>query len=65
VAHAPALSGADAAPAATAGGEHAARAVGAPLDSFLLLRDHVRGTFAFNRTTLAGHAIGAIVVELV
>jgi len=65
VAHAPALSGADAAPAATAGGEHAARAVGAPLDSFLLLRDHVRGTFAFNRTSLAGHAIGAIVVELV
>ena len=65
MAHAPALSGADAAPAATAGGEHAARAVGAPLDSFLLLRDHVRGTFAFNRTSLAGHAIGAIVVELV
>nr|HET7860070.1 ATP-binding protein [Caldimonas sp.] len=32
---------------------------------FLLLRDHVRGTFAFNRTSLAGHAIGAIVVEVV
>ncbi len=36
-----------------------------PLDSFLLLRDHVRSTFAFNRTTLAGHAIGAIIVETV
>ena len=36
-----------------------------PLDSFLLLRDHVRSTFAFNRTTLAGHAIGAIIVEIV
>jgi signal transduction histidine kinase len=36
-----------------------------PLDSFLLLRDHIRGTFAFNRTTLAGHAIGAIIVEIV
>ncbi len=36
-----------------------------PLDSFLLLRDHVRSTFAFNRTTLAGHAIGAIIVEVV
>jgi len=35
-----------------------------PLDSFLLLRDHVRSTFGFNRTTLAGHAIGAIIVEM-
>ena len=36
-----------------------------PLDDYLLLRDHVRGTFAFNRTSLAGHAIGAIIVEMV
>ena len=28
----------------------------APLDSFLLLRDHVRGLFAFNKTSLAGGA---------
>ena len=48
--------GAPAAREVPAGGE-------APLDSFLLLRDHVRGTFAFNRTSLAGHAIGAIIVE--
>jgi signal transduction histidine kinase len=65
VAHAPgALSAAGTAPAhdapalAGAGGE-------TPLDSFLLLRDQVRGTFAFNRTSLAGHAIGAMVVEVV
>ena len=31
----------------------------------LLLRDHVRGTFAFNRTSLAGHAVGAIIVEMI
>jgi signal transduction histidine kinase/CheY-like chemotaxis protein len=37
----------------------------APLDSFLLLRDHVRGTFAFNRTSLAGHFVGALVIELI
>ena len=37
----------------------------APVDNYLLLRDHVRGTFAFNRTSLAGHAIGAIVIELI
>ena len=37
----------------------------APLDSFLLLRDHARGTFAFNRTSLAGHAIGAIIIEMI
>jgi signal transduction histidine kinase/CheY-like chemotaxis protein len=37
----------------------------APVDRFLLLRDQVRGTFAFNRTSLAGHAIGAIIVEIV
>jgi signal transduction histidine kinase/CheY-like chemotaxis protein len=36
-----------------------------PVDSTLLLRDHVRGTFAYNRTTLAGHAVGAIIVEIV
>ena len=35
------------------------------VDSTLLLRDHVRGTFAYNRTTLAGHAVGAIIVEIV
>ncbi|HEY4958281.1 MAG TPA: HAMP domain-containing sensor histidine kinase, partial [Caldimonas sp.] len=63
MAHAPgALSAAGTLPAraapAVAGGE-------TPLDSFLLLRDHVRGTFAFNRTSLAGHAIGAIIVEVV
>jgi hypothetical protein len=37
----------------------------APLDSFLLLRDHVRGLFAFNKTSLAGHAIGAIIIEMI
>ena len=37
----------------------------APLDQFLLLRDHVRGLFAFNRTSLAGHAIGAIIIEMI
>ena len=36
-----------------------------PLDAFLLLRDQVRGTFAFNRTSLAGHFVGASVVELI
>ena len=38
---------------------------GRPVDGFLLLRDHVRGTFAFNRTSLAGHAIGAVIVEII
>ena len=37
----------------------------APLDSFLLLRDQARGTFAFNRTSLAGHAIGGVIIEMV
>ena len=37
----------------------------APLDGFLLLRDRVRGLFAFNRTSLAGHAIGAIIIEMI
>jgi two-component system, sensor histidine kinase len=36
-----------------------------PLDDFLLLRDQVRGTFAFNRTSLAGHFVGALVIELI
>ena len=27
--------------------------------AFALLRDQVRGTFAFNRTSLAGHLVGA------
>ena len=62
MAHAPSLSGAGAPPASV---DAAARDGVAPLDGFLLLRDHVRGTFAFNRTTLAGHAIGAIIVEMV
>ena len=39
--------------------------LGPPLDRFLLLRDLVRGTFAFNRTSLAGHFVGALVVELI
>jgi len=37
----------------------------APLDRYLLLRDHARGTFAFNRTSLAGHGIGAILILIV
>jgi len=65
MAHAPALSGAGGPPAAAAAGDGASRDAVAPLDSFLLLRDHVRGTFAFNSTSLAGHAIGAIIVEIV
>ena len=36
-----------------------------PLDGFLLLRDQVRGTFAFNRTSLAGHFVGALAIELI
>jgi signal transduction histidine kinase len=36
-----------------------------PLDDFLLLRDQVRGTFAFNRTSLTGHFVGAVVIELI
>jgi signal transduction histidine kinase/CheY-like chemotaxis protein len=36
-----------------------------PLDPFLLLRDEVRGIFAYNRTSLAGHFVGALVVELI
>jgi len=65
VALAPSLNAVGATPATTAGVDAAARDGAAPLDGFLLLRDHVRGTFAFNRTSLAGHAIGAIVVEIV
>ncbi|MGZ8259347.1 MAG: sensor histidine kinase, partial [Caldimonas sp.] len=52
-------------PGAGVAGDARAHAADPPLDSHLLLLDHVRGTFAFNRTSLAGHAIGAIVVELV
>ena len=37
----------------------------APLDAFLLLRDHVRGLFAFNRTSLAGHAVAAVIIEMI
>ena len=48
------------------GSAPAANAVeGKPVDGFLLLRDHVRSTFAFNRTSLAGHAIGAVIVEII
>jgi signal transduction histidine kinase len=64
MAHAPAaLNAAGALPARTAA---RLASVGAetPLDGFLLLRDYVRSTFGFNRTTLAGHAIGAIIVEM-
>ena len=53
--------------ALTAAGGPAAAAVPpaeAALDGFALLRDQVRGTFAFNRTTLAGHFVGALVVLL-
>ena len=54
-------------PGAAASGEDAVPSAqgDAPLDGYLLLRDHVRGTFAFNRTSLAGHAIGAIIIEMV
>ncbi len=51
--HGPAVAG----PAAAAGP--------APVDAFLLLRDHVRSTFAFNRTSLAGHAVGAAIVQII
>ncbi|MCE9660954.1 MAG: response regulator [Burkholderiales bacterium] len=34
----------------------------APLDTFALLRDQVRGTFAFNRTSLVGHFVGALLI---
>jgi two-component system, sensor histidine kinase len=34
----------------------------APLDAFALLRDQVRGTFAFNRTSLVGHFVGALLI---
>jgi hypothetical protein len=37
----------------------------APLDAFALLRDQVRGTFAFNRTSLAGHLVGAVLIVLI
>ncbi|HEY2558283.1 MAG TPA: ATP-binding protein [Caldimonas sp.] len=61
-----ALSGATAAPPAVDGVDTPAPPAGVPpVDGTLLLLDHVRGTFAFNRTSLAGHAIGAIVVEIV
>ena len=39
--------------------------VEAPLDTFALLRDQVRGTFAFNRTSLAGHLVGAVLIVLI
>ena len=67
VAHAPARiergRGRGDAPLAAADARRRPRAE-APLDSFLLLRDHVRGLFAFNRTSLAGHAVGALIVEI-
>ena len=33
--------------------------------AFALLRDKARAMFAYNTTSLAGHAVGALVVELV
>ena len=36
-----------------------------PIDRFLLLRDQARGMFAFNRTSLAGHGVGAILILIV
>ena len=64
MAHAPAaLSAAGELPARTAA-RLASIGAETPLDGFLLLRDYVRSTFGFNRTTLAGHAIGAIIVEM-
>ena len=39
--------------------------VEAPLDAFALLRDQVRGTFAFNRTSLAGHLVGAVLIIMI
>ena len=61
------LSGAVAAPPAAPGATAAPADAGdeTPVDAFLLLRDHVRGLFAFNRTSLAGHAIGAIIIEMI
>ncbi|MEO8835461.1 MAG: hypothetical protein ABI364_01840, partial [Caldimonas sp.] len=66
MAHAPgALSTPAGALPASAAIRPAERAGGAaPPDAFLLLRDQVRGTFSFNSTSLAGHAIGATIVEL-
>ncbi len=59
-------SGALSAVAARAGGTEPTRlSRDTPLDDYLVLRDHVRGTFAFNRTSLVGHAIGAIIIELI
>ncbi len=37
----------------------------APIDRFLLLRDQARGIFAFNRTSLAGHGVAAILILIV
>ena len=54
-----------AAAGATADAIDAIEVTDAPIDRFLLLRDHARGTFAFNRTSLASHAIGAVIVEVV
>jgi len=55
-----------AATAAPSGAAAASSAVAdAPLDEFLLLRDHVRELFAFNKTSLAGHAVGAIIIEMI
>ena len=41
-------------------------AVGASAhDEYVMLRDKVRGMFSYNAISLAGHAIGAVVIELV
>ena len=34
-------------------------------DAFALRRDKARAMFAYNPTSLAGHVVGALVVELV
>ena len=54
---------ATAAPSGAAAASSAA--ADAPLDEFLLMRDHVRELFAFNKTSLAGHAVGAIIIEMI
>ncbi|HEY9028469.1 MAG TPA: hybrid sensor histidine kinase/response regulator, partial [Burkholderiaceae bacterium] len=53
--------------AAAAGTTAAADAlIGAPAhDEYVMLRDKVRVMFSYNAISLAGHAIGAIVIELV
>ncbi|HWH80716.1 MAG TPA: ATP-binding protein [Burkholderiaceae bacterium] len=51
--------------AAVAAPLSAAAPLVAPPDELALLRDTVRGMFAYNITTLAGHAAGAILIEAI